>query len=218
MAGGRSERTNDLFIDDDGLGAPSEEGQVRQNSGDLVAYVGGQVRSLTSDELVKVTANDTTAGYLLAKLVAGDSTIVLTETNDGGNETLEIVANVSNIFSVDQTEAQALLTTTSTSPQDAFSGVSLAAPEDGDYLVFFDADCRVTNNSGTMGIGVGYNGINEQAGSFRAFEGKNRGSCITIKRVNGVSAADTFHGIFRKDGGSGTAQIRNRSLTIMRIA
>ena len=44
-----------------------------------------------SDELAKVSANDTTAGYLNGKLVAGTG-ITLTEQNDGGNETLEISA------------------------------------------------------------------------------------------------------------------------------
>lgn len=42
-----------------------------------------------SDELVKVSANDSTSGYLNGKLVAG-SNITLTEGNDGGNETLTI--------------------------------------------------------------------------------------------------------------------------------
>jgi len=41
------------------------------------------------DELSKVSANDTTAGYLNGKLVAGTG-ITLTEQTDGGNETLEI--------------------------------------------------------------------------------------------------------------------------------
>ena len=40
---------------------------------------------------VKVTSNDTTAGLLLAKLTAG-SNITLTETNDGGNETVTVAA------------------------------------------------------------------------------------------------------------------------------
>lgn len=41
------------------------------------------------DEKAKVSANDTTAGYLNGKLVAGTK-ITLTENNDGGNETLTI--------------------------------------------------------------------------------------------------------------------------------
>lgn len=44
-----------------------------------------------SDESAKVSANDTTAGYLNGKLVAG-SGITLTENNDGSNETLTITA------------------------------------------------------------------------------------------------------------------------------
>lgn len=42
-----------------------------------------------TDELVGVSANDSTPGYLVQKLVAGTG-ITLTEQNDGGNETLEI--------------------------------------------------------------------------------------------------------------------------------
>lgn len=45
----------------------------------------------SSDEKAKVSANDTTEGYLNGKLVAGDG-ITLTENNDGGNETLTISA------------------------------------------------------------------------------------------------------------------------------
>lgn len=50
--------------------------------------------SLNTDEVAKVSSNDTTAGYLNGKLVAG-SGIALTENNNGGNETLGIA--VSNL-------------------------------------------------------------------------------------------------------------------------
>lgn len=50
--------------------------------------------SLNTDEVAKVSSNDTTAGYLNGKLVAG-SGITLTENNNGGNETLGIA--VSNL-------------------------------------------------------------------------------------------------------------------------
>lgn len=43
------------------------------------------------DEKVKVSANDTTEGYLNGKLVAGTN-ITFTENNDGSNETLTIAA------------------------------------------------------------------------------------------------------------------------------
>jgi hypothetical protein len=44
-----------------------------------------------TDELAKVSSNDTTAGYLNGKLVAGTGT-TLTENNDGANETLTITS------------------------------------------------------------------------------------------------------------------------------
>lgn len=50
--------------------------------------------SLNTDEVAKVSSNDTTAGYLNGKLVAG-SGISLTENNNGANETLGIA--VSNL-------------------------------------------------------------------------------------------------------------------------
>lgn len=45
-----------------------------------------------ADEKAKVSSNDTTAGYLNGKLVAG-SNVTLVENNNGGNETLTINAN-----------------------------------------------------------------------------------------------------------------------------
>lgn len=46
---------------------------------------------ITTDELIKISSNDTTADYLLSKLVAGTN-ITLTENNDGSNETITISA------------------------------------------------------------------------------------------------------------------------------
>jgi len=48
--------------------------------------------SADTDSLVKVSSNDTTAGYLNGKLVAG-SNITFTEGSDGGNETLTIAGS-----------------------------------------------------------------------------------------------------------------------------
>lgn len=50
-----------------------------------------QTPGASNDEKVKVSANDTTEGYLNGKLVAG-SNITLTENNDGANETLTIAS------------------------------------------------------------------------------------------------------------------------------
>ena len=48
--------------------------------------------SADTDALVKVSSNDTTAGFLNGKLVAG-SNISFTEGSDGGNETLTIAGS-----------------------------------------------------------------------------------------------------------------------------
>lgn len=43
-----------------------------------------------SDELVKISSNDLTGGFLLDKIVTGTSAVSLTEINDAGNEDLQI--------------------------------------------------------------------------------------------------------------------------------
>ena len=56
-----------------------------------VIFIGGGGGGGGADELVKVSSNDTVAGFLNTKIVAGAG-ITLTEDNDGGNETLTIDA------------------------------------------------------------------------------------------------------------------------------
>lgn len=52
---------------------------------------------VAADELVKVSSNDTTAGYLADKIVAG-SGVTITELDDGSVETLEISVSSSSIW------------------------------------------------------------------------------------------------------------------------
>jgi hypothetical protein len=77
-----------------------DEGDLFYNSTDngLKYYNGTAWQQITSDTDVKtlVSANDTTAGFLNGKLVAG-SNITFTENNDGGNETLSISATDNSI-------------------------------------------------------------------------------------------------------------------------
>jgi hypothetical protein len=56
---------------------------------------GGGGGGSSTDEKAKVSANDTTAGYLNGKLVAG-ANITLTEGTDGGNETLSVASTATS--------------------------------------------------------------------------------------------------------------------------
>jgi hypothetical protein len=84
-------KSSDPSVDNDGdalqtgaLYFNSSTNQIKYWDGASWAGIG-----VNTDIQVKVSANDTTAGYLNGKLVAG-SGITLSETNDGGNETLSI--------------------------------------------------------------------------------------------------------------------------------
>lgn len=89
----RDERLEDLFfVDLDGQGEPSEEGQVRRLSTDLRLFVSGAVRSVLQDELLKISGTDTTAGYLNDK-ISLSSDLSSSAVNGGANEQLEIGLN-----------------------------------------------------------------------------------------------------------------------------
>lgn len=81
------------------LTLPTSNGSANQcikNSGTPGTLTFGACIETDTDELAKVSANDTTSGYLNGKLVAG-SNITLTENNDGGNETLTIASTSSGM-------------------------------------------------------------------------------------------------------------------------
>jgi len=61
------------------------------SDGTDVRIEGGASGGAGTDELVKVSANDTTAGYLIGKLVAGAG-VAAVETNDGSNESVTLRA------------------------------------------------------------------------------------------------------------------------------
>ena len=77
-----------------------DEGDLFYNStsNELKYYNGSSWVAIIADTDVKtkVSANDTTAGFLNGKLVAG-SNVTLTENNDGGDETLTIAATDNSI-------------------------------------------------------------------------------------------------------------------------
>ena len=76
-------------------GSDNDEGDLFYNSNsNVLKFYNGSAWvaiSADTDALVKVSSNDTTAGYLNGKLVAGEA-ITFVENNNGGNETLTINA------------------------------------------------------------------------------------------------------------------------------
>lgn len=78
---------------------------IRTNVINPVSLAGGATITAAGDnDKVKVSANDTTASYLLSKLVAGTN-ITLTENNDGSNETITIDASAGSGLPVVDTTA-----------------------------------------------------------------------------------------------------------------
>ena len=77
--------------DNDGAALTTGDLYFNTSANQLNVYTGSAWVAITSntDQSVKVSSNDTTAGFLNGKLLAGEG-IDLTEGSDGGNETLTI--------------------------------------------------------------------------------------------------------------------------------
>ena len=90
-------KSSDPTVDNDGDALLTGALYWNSSAGNLRVYSGSAWVAIVQDTDVKVavSANDTTAGFLNGKLVAG-SNISLTEGSDGGNETLTIAASVSD--------------------------------------------------------------------------------------------------------------------------
>lgn len=108
----------------------------------------------SSDELVKVSANDTTAKYLLPALAAG-ANVTLTELNDGGDEDVEIAVNMD---------------------LDDLDDVNAPSPTDCDVLkwdngtgMWIPADIGTLPGTGVSSapIHMGYNGMANSTGGGR---------------------------------------------------
>jgi hypothetical protein len=86
-------KSSDPSVDNDGDALNAGDLYFNTTSNVLKVYNGSAWVSIESntDQSVKVSSNDTTAGFLNGKLVAGTA-ITLTEGSDGGNETLTITA------------------------------------------------------------------------------------------------------------------------------
>ena len=90
-------KSSDPSVDNDGDALLTGALYWNSSAGNLRVYSGSAWVAIVQDTDVKVavSANDTTAGFLNGKLVAG-SNISLTEGSDGGNETLTIASSVTD--------------------------------------------------------------------------------------------------------------------------
>ena len=82
------------------------------------------ITSSATDEQVKITANDTTAGYLLDKLITATTGVAFTEINDGADEDLRLDINTAS------TAGQGLIEIATQAEVDAGASTTLAVTPD----------------------------------------------------------------------------------------
>lgn len=166
------------------------------------------------DELVKISANDTTAGYLNGKLVAG-ANITLTEQNDGGNETLQ-VAGTSAPPGCQEVVSSTTITTTSTTPV-AMTGMTLTAPATGSYLAIFSVYTENSLAGWSVRVRIHVNGT-FQASTERHTQVNAAGYAqvlATTRRLS-LTAGDSVQ-VYWYTGGSGTASAFERCFQLLRV-
>jgi len=91
-------KSSDPTVDNDGDALTEGDLYYNSSSNTLKYYNGSAWVGIVADTDIKVlvSSNDTTAGYLNGKLVAGDN-VTFTENNNGSNETLTIAATDNSV-------------------------------------------------------------------------------------------------------------------------
>lgn len=166
------------------------------------------------DELVKVSANDTTAGYLNGKLVAG-ANITLTEQNNGGNETLSVAATSAPPGCL-EVSSGTTIQTTATGPT-LMSGMVLTVPTTGTYLAIFTTLVENTLSGWSVRARLHVNGTYVTNTERYSQVGQaNYGQVLATSRRMALTAGDVVQ-VYWYTGGSGTASSINRALQLVRV-
>lgn len=173
-----------------------------------------QLAAAGSDEKVKVTANDTTAGYLNAKLTAGNA-IVLTEQNDGADEDLN-VAVYTRRANVLVTSALAF----GGGPVDASGGGFTAGPDDvGDWLFMFEGWGHGSAGASKLRVGFSINSTSAfESGTERENEVSNLDAAQYVTTTVLTLADGDVVRALAQDIGSGTITLEQRHLTGVKLS
>jgi hypothetical protein len=184
-------------------GAESDQYIDLPSSGGVLSTGGGA----DGNDLVKVSSNDTTAGYLNGKLVAG-ANITFTEGSDGGNETLTIAASggggggSSNLTEYTVTTADAENTTSQVTV--ATFTVPANTWEDGDvvWLEYRYLQLEL-NGADTVGVVLSCTGLSDLTSTLSGTQTSQQSGQISpiYKRIgsslytfrNSTSAVQTIH-------------------------
>lgn len=104
---------------------------------------------------------------------------------------------------------------------DAFAGSSVKPPSDGDYRVVFSGEYTASNGNTGVEVAVGKNSTTvAQTDSERLVtppSANKTNTFFTSAILTGLLQADDINGIFRRPTGSGSAQIKRRRFTILKV-
>ena len=191
------------------LGAIADGNALKRSGSTIIGYSTGA----GTDELVKVSADDSASSYLESKLAAGNG-IALSTLNPAGNEQQQIKVSLS-AYLVTGTG-----TVTTTSASDVLLDSMTYTPGAGDFRGSFGTSIKGSANGQTIYISIYVNGV-QVASTERQFslqDLKIVGTIIPIDInfiVTGVLAAQAIEVRWRTT--SGTATAYTRSLSLFRV-
>jgi hypothetical protein len=174
-----------------------------------------------SDELVGVSADDTTPNYLDAKIVAGPG-ISLAILNPTGDEQMRVTATGTSAESASAFD-DTPVSTSSTAYVPAFgAGGGATVPSDGDYYASWEGEIENSSGAVTADVGISVNSdVFIIANSERTSQGPaaDMRPFTTSTILAGLVAGDKVSGLLRRgtDVGASSVTLRARRITIIKI-
>jgi hypothetical protein len=164
-----------------------------------------QARQPTVDELVKISANDTTSGFLGSKLT-NNGNVKFTIENADNAESLSASVSLSS------SEVKAAGTTTTTSTNYSLLGGMTLAPAAGQYLAIFSTSV-VNSSTGSeyciLAVGGSQIAETESCNSGSSYSG------VSINKIITVTTGQVVEVYWKISAGTGTA--RARVLTLLKV-